>query len=275
MQANCAGLGSQTAHHKESGMSLGEIASTDRRGDFRSEAALVAGALIDFHQSIKACDTSKLAALTHPVWNAKIMAEGGAIHLLSRESILETIGFNKAMAADPLVSSIDFSHGRMAIARVDDWSARMTSVQLLLRDRASWVHVGELTNEAYDAADARFSSRRTESAILDVLQRYYRAVTNGDPATIDEIFHPLWQMKNHEGDMIVSEVKSAFIARIEAGAVEGYDADRQVSGVKIIAHRLAYVRVDRPSTPSTTSFFLAKCGDEWRITDKIWVGGRI
>lgn len=257
-------------------MSLDGCASAKRDEEFRLQAASVADALSGFYGSANSSGAAKTAPLLHPIWNAKIIGEDDDVQMISRERFAERAGRNEAIAPDYQISAVDFSHDRMAITRVDDWHARATSMHLLLKDRVDWVHVGMLTaKESIQGADARFSSRTTESAVLDVLQKYYRAVTEGDPLTIDEIFHSCWQMKNHEGDKIVSEDKSAFIGRIEAGAVEGYDADRRISCVKVIADRLAFVRIDRPSTPSTTSFFFVRCGGEWRITDKIWVDGRI
>jgi hypothetical protein len=63
------------------------------------------------------------------------------------------------------------------------------------------------------------------------------------------------------------------VQRIEAGPLPGYDHNRHIADVQVIARRIAYVRVDRPSTPSTTVFALHRGDDGWRLIDKVWTDG--
>jgi hypothetical protein len=72
----------------------------------------------------------------------------------------------------------------------------------------------------------------------------------------------------------VCEDRAEFLRRIEAGPMVGYARDRQVADVQIVHDRLAYVRVNKPSTPGVTVFLFFKLGQRWRMVDKAWSTAR-
>lgn len=173
-----------------------------------------------------------------------------------------------------VITSVQICHPEFAIVRADDWAACSTSIFLLLTDKTGWRIVGEAwAGAAVGERDERFASRMEEGAVLQVLEQYYRAVTDGDSQSVRRIFASIWQMKNHENGAIVSEGIDAFAARIDQGPLPGYWDDRQISDVQITSGRLAFVRVDKPSTPSTTVFLFMKIAGDWLIIDKAWSVG--
>lgn len=203
----------------------------------------------------------------HPLWTGK-RADGGAVRVETGSGAAATI----LRCAD--VSSIHLAFDGFAVARLDDWAGRWAALHLLFRVRDRWRIAGSATVSAASRSGvAPFRPTDDERGVLDVLASYYSAVRDGDPGMIERIFSPAWEMKNHEGDVLVREDKPTFIARIAKGPLPGYDDDRLISDVQVIHGALAYVRVDRPSRPSTTVFLFMREGDAWRIVDKAWMDG--
>lgn len=108
--------------------------------------------------------------------------------------------------------------------------------------------------------------------ITSVIQQYYDAVTAGDPTTLEAIFHEGWHMKNlqeEDGKILLVEDKPTFVERLQRGPLPGYGDDRHITSIDAAYERLAIVRVDKPSSRSTTFFTLFKLDGEWVIVNKL------
>lgn len=108
--------------------------------------------------------------------------------------------------------------------------------------------------------------------ITTVIQQYYDAVTNGDSAPLEALFHEGWHMKNldEEGATLLVEDKSTFLQRIQGRPLPSYGEDRHITSIDVAYERLATVRVDKPSSRTTTIFALFKLDDGWVIANKLW-----
>jgi hypothetical protein len=244
---------------------------TMRRSMIASSAAESVERLLTARRSR---DIEGLQRLLHPIWCAKRAAPASRAEVEERAAFLSRAVTIASETDDSVITSVQVCHPEFAVVRADDWAARSTSIFLLLTDMTGWRIVGEASaGAAAGDLDRRFMSRAEEGAVLQVLEQYYRAVTDGDPQPLRRIFASIWQMKNHENGEIVAEGVEAFTARIDQGPLPGYWDDRQISDVQIVSGRLAFVRVDRPSTPSTTVFLFMKIAGDWLIIDKAWSGG--
>ncbi|MGE0044626.1 MAG: nuclear transport factor 2 family protein [Hyphomonadaceae bacterium] len=212
-------------------------------------------------------DMRGLSALQAPIYHHK--------HLLRGAVAATRDGAMLADAPIRSLSQVQMCFEQLAIARLDDWGQGLSSLVFLLRDeRGAWRIAGEAAGSAL-GRQVRFNPDLPASSVLETLAAYYAAVRDGDPETIARIFDDSWHMKNHEDGRMVCEGKAAFIERIKPGPLPGYDDDRQIADVQIINGELAYVRVDKPSTPSTTVFTFFHVNERWLITDKVWADGRV
>jgi len=201
------------------------------------------------------------ARLLDPVWHGKVQDKpGSAVSLVPAAMMGEM----------PAPSSIQAFFGDFAVARADDWARRRASLFLLFKSGGAWRVAGEACAVGAAGDAAPFDPRTAERDVLGVLDVYYRAVEAGDSAPLRDIFHAHWHMKNHEDGVLVAEDKAAFIRRIEAGPTKGYNRDRHVADVQVLFDTLAYVRIDKPSTPGVTVFLLFKTEGAWAVVDKAW-----
>lgn len=230
-----------------------------------------------FEAAAASGDAESAERLLHPVWRSKLAVAQMGRRVVLREAYISNVEGRHAMRPECQLTSIQVCGHDLAVARAENAGETTVALHLLLRDlNGGWRMVGEASASASAGRrSARFENRSAETAVLDVMAEYYRAVTEGDVAAIEKIFAPFWEMKNHENGEIASEDKAAFMRRIESGPLPGYWDDRQIADVQIIYDRLAFVRIDQPSTPSTTVFLLMKLSDHWRVIDKAWVDGRV
>ncbi len=238
--------------------------------------AAVAGLVANFLDAAGRGDAAALAPLLDPIWQRKGISPDGAITIETRDDFLTRMQGGGAVPGAAHLSCVQACFGDFAIARLDHWESVSSAILLVFKVGGAWRIAGEAHADASAGGRSpRFRARDTEREVLDVLEAYYRAVTGGDPAAIREIFAPCWSMTNHEAADIVSEGTDAFVRRLEEGPLPTYWDDRQIADVQIIANQLAYVRVDKPSTPSTTVFMFARAGSQWQVIDKAWADGRI
>lgn len=223
-------------------------------------------------------DAEAVENLTAPIWHGKHVSAGGA-RLETRAELIARIkaGPENCTAT---VTSVQRCFDDFAIVRADAWESAGTALLLMFKERGVWRVAGEASAEAVNGARAaRFGSSGAETAVLIVLADYYRAVEHGDPALVRSVFAPSWHMKNHDEDapaieaLLLAEETDVFAARL-AQPLPGYWNDRQIADVQVMWDSLAYVRVDRPSTPSTTVFLFAREPAGWKIIDKAWTDGR-
>lgn len=228
-----------------------------------------------FHQTVVRGEPRLLAPLLFPFWRRKWVGKNGAISIqISDELTSSGSSGQPEFAANPHFSSIQLCFGDFAIVRADAWVTRATDFHLLFKQQGTWRIAGTVSLDAASGRhDEAYATRPEEAAVLAVLGAYYQAVTAGDGRTIERIFAPMWEMKNHQDGIVAVEDKQSFADRIHARPVPGYNEDRQIADVQIIADRLAYVRIDKPSVPVSTVFFLLKSAEGWSIIDKAWSAG--
>jgi hypothetical protein len=224
--------------------------------------------VLAFHNA--EADAAARLRFTHSVWSAK-HASGDGVERFARD---DPPGRPVSHDGAPHVSAVHACFGDLTMVRIDDFARGAVRMHFLLKQDGAWRLVGEIGAAAEQAArSARFAEHGAEAALRSALADYYRAVTEGDAPAIRALFAPCWEMKNLEHGRIVAEGVDAFVARIEPGPLPGYWDDRQVTHVEFITDRVALMRVDRPSRPSTTAFAFFRIGAAWRMTDKIWADG--
>lgn len=242
--------------------------------------SLAIGAAADYFDAKRHGDVSRLKPLLAAVWHGKQALPGEKLQLEGRDAVLARMA-RAGDGKDWDITGLHACFGDFAIVRADTWSEPATCFALMFRERGVWVVAGEASVEAAAGERAtHFAARSDEAQVLQTLERYYRAVTDGDPDEVRRIFASCWHMKNHDEDAppadapVISEGTDAFAKRLEPGPLPNYWTDRQIADVQIAANRIAYVRVDRPSTPSTTVFLFARIGGAWLVIDKAWTDGR-
>lgn len=223
-------------------------------------------------------DAISLEHLVADIWHGKHVGRDG-VQLETRAELLARIkaGPENCTAT---VTSIHRCFSDFAIVRADAWEAPGTSMLLAFKEHGAWRIAGEASAEAINGVrTARFEPSDAEARVFAVLADYYRAVTEGTPDLVRQAFAPCWHMKNHDeahpgpDAPLTAEETDSFAARI-GQPLPGYWDDRQIADVQIMWDRLAYVRVNRPSTPSTTVFLFARDHGGWKIIDKAWTDGR-
>lgn len=237
-----------------------------------------AGVAADYFVAKQRGDAEALESLVAAIWHGKTVGGEGA-KLETRAELIARINAGPENCTAS-VSSVQRCFDDLAVVRADAWKEPGAALALMFKERGVWRVAGEASAEAADGErPAHFEGKGTQAAVLEVLADYYRAVTEGDPALVRSVFAPCWHMKNHDEDAppaeasLLAEGTEAFAMRLEQ-PLPGYWDDRHVADVQIIWNRLAYVRVDRPSTPSTTVFLFARDRDGWKIIDKAWTDGR-
>jgi Putative lumazine-binding len=231
----------------------------------------IAGTVDAYFEAIRSGDDHRLILVTADIWHGKRCgADGVTSEVLER--FVKLVAAKSVQAGCYEITAILTSSADFAVVRADDWSGFTTRFLMLFKVDGRWRIATETTGSDL-RRDARFQTRLTEHAVLSVLEEYYRCVTDSDGEGIRRIFGSCWHMKNHEEGVLVCEETDAFVKRLDESHC-GYWDDRQISDVQIVGDRLAYVRVDRPSTPSTTVFLFARGLDGWKIIDKAWTDGR-
>ncbi|MEO1048997.1 MAG: nuclear transport factor 2 family protein [Bacteroidota bacterium] len=113
------------------------------------------------------------------------------------------------------------------------------------------------------------------SAIYAYMGKYYRAVEKAEVNLLDEVFHSGWFMRDTDTPKEATlnvENKATFIKRVkDHGPYPGYASERVFADVGMANDDLAFVRVNRAATRSSTCFFLFKMANGWTIMDKLWV----
>ncbi len=114
--------------------------------------------------------------------------------------------------------------------------------------------------------------------IYVAMAAYYEAVEFSRTQLLDEVFHKDWLMKdtdNPGAQFLNVEDKRAFIKRVaDHGPYPDYGKDRMIVNIETAYNQLAFVRVNKDSSCSSTCFFLFKTDGNWQIVDKIWVNPR-
>ncbi len=203
------------------------------------------------------------ASYRDPLWHSKSVTAQDTL-LVAGEGGLSVSIF------EPAITSVQMFFGDFAIVRADSWVAPAATLFFLFKCHGRWRIAGEASASAsVGARRAAYDPQTAERDVLDVLGVYYRAVETGDGAALDRIFHPAWHMKNIEGGRVVAEGGDAFRKRLEK-PTHGYTRDRQIADVQIVFDRMAFVRIDKPSTPGVTAFVFFKLAGRWLIVDKVW-----
>lgn len=204
------------------------------------------------------------------VWRLRTIA-GGMIATRTRQEVLSGAAMLDSPGTELAPTSAQVFFGDFAVVRGDDWRAGRSSIVFVFKSDGVWRIAGE-ARVGGDAASAKgpFRAKTAEAEVLNVLDVYYCAVEDGRSAPLADIFHPDWRMTNHEGGAVVSEDRTQFLRRIDAGPTRGYNKDRGIADVQVLFDSLACVRIDKPSTPGVTVFLLAKVSGTWVVVDKAW-----
>lgn len=111
--------------------------------------------------------------------------------------------------------------------------------------------------------------------IISVMASYYEGVEYSDEEKLNASFHSSWQMRDNDGTdnkFIHIEDKATFIKRVkDHGNYEDYASQRKIVAIEVIHDQLAFVRIDKSPSRSSTLFFLVKIDNVWIIIDKLWV----
>lgn len=113
------------------------------------------------------------------------------------------------------------------------------------------------------------------SSIYTGMAKYYEAVEKANVVLLDEVFHDQWFMRDTDTPDEASlnvEGKQTFIKRVQDhGPYPGYASERAFATVSMANDDLAFVRINKAPSRSSTSFFFFKISESWKIVDKLWV----
>ncbi|MDN5202458.1 nuclear transport factor 2 family protein [Fulvivirgaceae bacterium BMA10] len=116
------------------------------------------------------------------------------------------------------------------------------------------------------------------TGIYDVMGNYYQGVEKAELHLLKEVFHNEWLMKDTDNPGATTlnvEGKAAFLKRVaDHGPYQDYAKERVIADIGFAYDDLCFVRVNKDPSRNSTSFFLFKIGDSWKIMDKIWVNPR-
>ena len=113
-----------------------------------------------------------------------------------------------------------------------------------------------------------------QKSILDRMAMYYEGVEKAEISMLESVFHNTWVMRDSDTpneQTLNVENKTTFLKRVrDHGPYPGYAEDRVFANIGMANEHLAFVRINKASSRSSTYFFLFKVEDEWVIMDKIW-----
>lgn len=117
-----------------------------------------------------------------------------------------------------------------------------------------------------------------QTAIYQVMSKYYEAVEKANITYLEEVFHPSWFMRDtdmpREATLNV-ENKPTFIKRVrDHGPYLNYAKDRVFAKLDLAYEHFAYIRINKDPSRSSTNFFLYRLAGNWTIMDKLWVPTR-
>ncbi|MEX0313851.1 MAG: nuclear transport factor 2 family protein [Allomuricauda sp.] len=113
------------------------------------------------------------------------------------------------------------------------------------------------------------------SAIYGVMAQYYEGVELGKPDLLKTVFHTEWQMRDtgtpDEATLHIAD-KSNFVNMVrDHGPYPGYASERVFAHVGMANDNLAFIRINKAPSRSSTCFYLYKLNQGWTIMDKLWV----
>ncbi len=92
---------------------------------------------------------------------------------------------------------------------------------------------------------------------------------------LEDVFHKDWVMRDTDspGETRLNlEDRATFIKRVrDHGPYAGYASERVFASVSVVHDQLAFMRITKEPSRSSTSFFLGKVAERWVILDKLWV----
>ncbi|TMU56625.1 nuclear transport factor 2 family protein [Flagellimonas algicola] len=113
------------------------------------------------------------------------------------------------------------------------------------------------------------------SAIYGVMAQYYEGVELGKAELLNTVFHKEWQMRDtgtpNEATLHIAD-KNNFVNMVkDHGPYHGYASERVFAHVGMANDNLAFVRINKAPSRSSTCFYLYKLDEGWIIMDKLWV----
>ena len=205
-------------------------------------------------------------SVVHSTWHRKLVDHDG-VSVTARDGF-QAVG---GPSGRHEITTIQLNYDDFAIVRVDDRSFASVLLLTLFIEDGKWFVVNEV-NLAPDVGtrNPHFSAENAAAEVSAAMAVYYEAVEFGRPEDLESLFNEHWHMKNPDNNELVAEDKPTFIKRIESGPSEGYYDDRQVTGLEILFDKVALMRVDNPTTRSTTVFTFVRMDSDWQMIDKSW-----
>jgi len=112
------------------------------------------------------------------------------------------------------------------------------------------------------------------SEIYASMAKYYEAVEIGNMEYLETVFHTDWTMRDtdtpDEATLNVED-KDRFYERVRNRPLPGYAEGREFTTTSLANGHLAFMRINKKSSKSSTSFMFFKINGEWIIMDKVWV----
>lgn len=112
------------------------------------------------------------------------------------------------------------------------------------------------------------------SAIYASMAKYYEAVEIGNVEYLESVFHVDWYMRDTDtpDEAILNvEDKNRFYERVRNRPLPGYAEGREFTTTSLANGHLAFMRINKKSSKSSTSFMFFKINGNWVIMDKVWV----
>ena len=137
-------------------------------------------------------------------------------------------------------------------------------------------HINAQTQMDYIFDKASLAQKSEDmKAIQSVMARYYEGVERAKGDLLEEVFHSAWYMRDNDSEDRIQhhgQNKRDFIDMVvKHGLYKGYAHARKIADLSFIYEHLAFVRVNKDPSRSSTSFFLYKIEGRWWLMDKLWV----
>lgn len=226
-------------------------------------------------------DGTQLQGILDPSWHIKYERDG-ALAMEEKDAYITRIvaaGENPEARLGLSLTSVQAFYDDYAMARMDARSRAGAIFFTLFKTDGQWRIASKVISGAeYGKQELHMSAETATDEVLAVMEKYYRAVEFGQPDDLLEVFDDGWHMKNpvnggeyvNPNGGVYAEGKERFIARVDGRPLPGYYDNRQVTDVQVLYDHLAVVRIDNPTTRSTTMFTYMRLGRDWKMIDKSW-----
>lgn len=175
-------------------------------------------------------------------------------------------------ATDRAIVNISIAYDTLAFVQVNKNPSRNATCFSLFKINNEWKIMDKIWVNPIGTAMEVVSSKSYFEEIEKLVANYYKAISNTNANTLNEILHDAWEVKYlSENSTLQIESKKDFINRILKSEQKAKFGDfKLLIHINIFHDRLAIVRVDQPDISKTTFFIIFKVAEIWKIGAERW-----